>query len=137
MILKLNSPCSLNMGEDLEFIDNFYKGKKVTSNFLNFRPLFKGVKTGKYYLLICTVRDYSFLGVELNFEDGFKIITPDHYKLKNYNYYKVDKNLPFVEEILTNWRKSDPLVHMGSYTHSKISKIKGYSYAYEYNGKFY
>jgi len=60
-----------------------------------------------------------------------------NYKLKNYNYYKVDRGLPFVEEILTNWRKSDPLVHMGYRTHNKISKINGYSYAYEYNGKFY
>ena len=131
MFLKLNNQFSLNIGEDLQFICNFIKGKNDKS-FLKYRPLFRGVKTGKEYLLVL-LKD-KHLGIEINFlQDDSRILIPKkQLKFRVYNYYYLDNDFSKINKIFTEWKESNPVIQG-----DKISEIPNYTWAYQFNGKRY
>jgi len=138
MILKLIYPHSINLGEDLEFIANFHKGKKFTKDIENLRPLFKGVNSNKEYLMMNhLIPIFNFEEVDLDFTTNFIRISPTQLNNGVYKYHYMDHDISKVEDILSYWRNSDPMVHLGNYTHQTISKIQNYHGAYEFNGKIY
>ena len=139
MILEANRPYGLNFGEDLEYISTFTKGK-VKSKVINYRLLFRGVNTGKEYLLFLGTRE-NFFGRpkshSIEYVDQWKTITPDHLKNKNYNYYKIGFDPITVEDFLDEWKKSDPMIHVGNYQHQFLTKINGYTWTYKFNNKLF
>ena len=137
MILEI-SKHGLNFGENLEYVSTFTKGK-TKPKVENYRLLFKGVKTGKEHILFISTRP-GFFGrdcsrIEFLDVSACKVISPDHIKLKNYNYYKLGVDPNTVEEFLETWKKSDPMVYIGNYLHQFISKVNGYTWTYKFNNK--
>lgn len=141
MLIKLLKPHALNLGEDYKYIATFCKGKgKLTLE--KMRILCKGVKTGKEIFLGLEGRE-NFFGRTLSYQvftiDVSEWVTPDHAKgeKKMYNYYRVSSNISTVDEFFTAWLNSDPMVHIGNYTHQFVTAIKDYKGAYEFNNKVY
>lgn len=139
MILEI-SKHGLNFGENLEYISTFIKGK-TKPKIENYRLLFKGVKTGKEYILFISTTE-NFFGrerVRLEYLDGgfWKVISPDHIKFKNYNYYKLGVDTNSVEEFFETWKKSDPMIYSGDGFHQFISKVDGYTWTYKFNNKLF
>ena len=67
MIIEFNSPHSLNMGEDFEYIATFIKGKiKGQTKIENYRIVTKGVNLVKklyfFYLIIVIYIIETYLG---------------------------------------------------------------------------
>lgn len=137
MILKLNKPYALNLGEDLEFIQMYLKGKKKKHDITEYRPLFKGLKTGQLYLFIPDERELfgkKVMQINLIMDQEINIKPDGTIKNKVYNYYPSTGNQK-LEEIFDRWKSLDSWVHVGNCQHNNISKVKGYTFAYEFNGK--
>jgi hypothetical protein len=135
MIIEFNSPHSLNMGEDFEYISTYNKGKKTSVE--NYRILIKGKKTGKEGLLMLEKRENMF-GKDryhIGFIDEYKTLNENHLKNKNYNYYDIGDDPKTVEDFFNLWKNSDPLIHIGGKTHQFLSKIPNYNYSYKFNKK--
>ncbi len=145
MNLEFNNTHSLNMGEDMEFVSIFVKGKKKNYKWHEYRPLFIGLKTGKEYLLIMTVHENDprramFMGAELHFIDNSHFITINNtqLKLKNYNYYFLNNDFNIVNTMLEEWKKTNPLIKIKDEKiapYAKMNNISGYTYAYKFNNK--
>lgn len=138
MILELDKVHALNFEENLEYVDTYVKGKNTKPSVESYRILFKGVNTGKEYILFLRKLE-KFFGkpfiYEVNYLDDFNIISPTQLKFKNYNYYQIPNNPTHVEELFDAWKKSDPMVHVGGCQHSFISTCQNYSWSYRFNGK--
>ncbi len=142
MILQLNKKrFALNLGEDFEYINTYIKGKRGKHIAENYRIHLRGVTTGQDILFFISGRD-NFFGRKKSY--AIKIIRFNEMmvsdnKIKNgvYNYYKLDVDPSRVDEVLTAWKNSDPMVHVGNYEHQFITAIKDYTAAYKFNGKSY
>ena len=145
MILQLNKKrFALNLGEDFEYINTYIKGKRGKHIADNYRLHFRGVTTGQDILFFIISRGDNFFGRKNSYEIntiqfGSMMVSDDktHIKFKNYNYYKLDAAPSRVDEVLTAWKNSDPMVHVGNYEHQFITAIKDYTAAYKFNGKSY
>lgn len=142
MILEINRTAGPNYGEDLEYVATYLKGKKASDkNPLSYRILFKGVKTGKEYILWIEERRWIQNRIIYFFESlsqgDYKYISPTHIKNKCYNYYHLSTDPKYVHLMLKTWKKSDPLVHIGNFIHQNISNIKNYTWTYRFENKEY
>ncbi len=132
---------ALNLGQDFGFIGNYYKGKLKNESKLEItrlRPLFLGLNDCEEYILSLELG--GFTRAELNFMEinRMKIIKPgEHIKLKNYNYYFLNKDLNLVNKLFQAWKDAKPGVHLGNYEHQHMDKIKNYTWAYKFNGVEY
>lgn len=138
MVLELNKDkYALNMGEDMEFVALYSKGKTAKSIF-DFRPLFKGLTTGKLYLMMMSNNRPAHLGYQIDMMD---IEVPDPKLIKNgkYKYHLINtvNGVVIVGDMFNVWKLSNPLVHAGTFIHRVISDIPDYTYAYSFNGKLY
>lgn len=138
MILELNKPYALNLGEDFKFTGNYYKGKlqgKIKTE--NLRPMFKGVNSGDEIILL--LEPYNdFLGNRISLISSIDYkYEPIYKRIKNgvYNYYFLNNDVSLVEGFFTLWKNSNPLIHIGNKTHQKMNKISNYTYAYKFNNK--
>lgn len=145
MIINFNQPYSLNFGEDFNYISTFVNSELVKSNtaptIKDYRILVEGVKTKNLVLLF--VNEMNFFGknrYRIEFIEGFKL-TPNHIRNKGrdktYFYNDIGYNPSNVEDMLDAWKKSDPMVHVGSKTHQFISRANGYTWSYKFNNKTY
>jgi len=129
------------MGEDFEYVDTFMKGKDTKIKVENIRLLLRGVKTGTEMFFFIYKRE-NFFGQDRFIVEQIELshckkLTNDHYKFKNYNYYRKGKDSLDVEFVFTLWADRDPMVHVGNYTHQFISKISGYKGSYKFEDKIY
>ena len=153
MELIINPPYGLNIGENLEFVANYHKGKKPTYDIMNVRSHFRGVNTGKDMLLYCADKFMGALPPVLqgvlggSFQPGKSIMSIEfyeltemevgHYRNKQYHYYFMNNNPLMVNQWLRSWKESNPLIHLGNLTHMNMNNIREYSWAYEFNGQQY
>jgi len=141
LYLEINEPYGqrfdLTKHEELEFIGVYHKGKKLSNNFENYRPLFKATKSGFEYLLI-NHKNEDFFGRTLDFTNDFKVIEPGKIlKIKNYNYYYLSDDPIKVNAIFEAWINSNPLVYIGDKLFQKLDKINNYTWAFYFNGLEY
>ena len=146
MILQLNKKrFALNLGEDFEYINTYIKGKRGKHIADNYRLHFRGVTTGQDILIfIAAFSKQHYIGMRiwyqlhiLQFNEIMVSDNKNHIKNCVYNYYKLDADPSRVDEVLTAWKNSDPMVHVGNYEHQFITAIKDYTAAYKFNGKSY
>ena len=138
MIIELNSPYSLNLGSNIEYISTYVKGK-VKSKVEDYRILVK-TQSGDDLLLMLEPRPGFFgrkLSYSIGYIDSFKVISQDHLKNKVYNYYNIGFDPQTVEDFFDLWKSSDPMIHIGNKTHQSLTNINGYTYAYKFNNKLY
>lgn len=138
MNIEINKPYANNYGEELEYISTYIKGKSG-KGVKDYRILVRGVKSGTERLLFLDPRE-NFFGRKVMYligECGFKYITPDLLKNKNYNYYNLGYDPSTVDEFFSEWISKDPFVHVGNYQHTFRSMIKDYTWAYKFNNKLY
>ena len=142
MIIEISTH-GLNLGEDLEYVNTYIKGKGK-SGVENYRILTRGVKTGQERILFLEHRP-NFFGRQNSYMiesldddmDNFQHISPDHIKNRNYNYYKFGYDLNTVDEFFTKWIKGDPMVSVGGYQHQFVTSINNYTWTYRFNNKDY
>lgn len=139
-MLEFDKVHALNLGENLEYVDTYVKGKNTKQTVESYRILFRGVNTGKEWILFLGKME-NFFGkpfiyrIEHLNDIDFKRISPFQLKNKNYNYYLIQNNPKHVEELFDAWKSSDPMVHVGGCQHSFISRCLNYSWAYRFNNK--
>jgi hypothetical protein len=136
MIIEFLQPHALNLDEDFEFVETYCN--KADINVPNYRLKLRGVSTGKEILLGLFER----LGPEhahyiLFAIDDFKQVSPTNIKQQHYSYHLLDSDIVKVEDFFKLWKGSDPMVHLGNYTHSFISRISNYKGSYRFNNTTY
>lgn len=137
MILKCNQPFALNLGEDLEFISVFAKGKKKQS-VSDYRVRLRGVNSNKEFLFGLEKPDPhrdSFLGQRILLLDqtDWTVVTPTHFKNRNWNYYYLNSDSSVLNSILQEWKNSSPMIHIGNFIHQRMNLHSAYTWAYEFN----
>jgi hypothetical protein len=139
MLLEINKPYGVNLGENLVLTGTYVKGKKKIADFDNYdlRFLFEGEATKKKYVLV--LEKHPVGGERLDFmsADGFKFQSSGVIKNRYYNYYPIESDGSHFEEILKIWRESDPLVRVSKSWHKRVSDSLSYTWAYRFNGKKY
>jgi len=144
MILQINRPYGLNLGEDFEFICNYYKGKKTTYDPSKIRTHFRGVNTNTDILMYFESDAFGLKSIGnliggtigILYFNNLKVIEEGrHYKNKNYNYYYLDNNPLKVVQWLRMWKNTNPAVHIGDLTHMRIDNIQNYSWTYRFNNE--
>lgn len=136
MIIEFLRPHALNLEEDFEFISIFKS--RSNQGVEDYRLLLKSVTTGTEVLLGMYERpgpDHSHL--VLFTIDDFKFISPTNIKQQQYSYHWFSNDITKVEDFFNLWKNSDPMVHLGNYRHSFISKIPNYQGSYRFNGITY
>lgn len=136
MIIEFLAPHALNLGEDFEFIETYCN--KANLFISNYRLKLKGVSTGIEILLGVHERPGPEHSQYVLFIiDDFKQVSPINIKQQQYSYHLLDNDITRVEDFFKMWKNSDPMVHLGNYRHSFISKIPNYQGSYRFNGITY
>jgi hypothetical protein len=132
---------SLNLGEDVEYIAAFIKGKAKPKT-ENIRILVKGLKTGDEYLLMLEGRE-NFFGRKISYTispipvNDYNYKTIDLIKIRYFNYYRLDSDPSHVHDFFSLWKSSDPMIHTGNLRHQFLSTIKGYKGSYRFDNITY
>lgn len=148
----------LNLSEDWEFRGVYVKGKKEVYTSDDYRFLVKRTSHDGSVLEdeLVLLYFHQRVGLEIfgktldviGLYGGLKIVG-SHFRYKNYNYYYLNNDKALLSAAFNDWKLSDPLLSDGKkHKHfldlggfgglkQNLSKIKGYSGSYEFDGIVY
>lgn len=136
MVIEFLQPHALNLGEDFEFVSAFKS--RSNQGVEDYRLLLKGVNTGTQILLGMHEQDGPDHPHFVLFTiDNFIFVSTTNIKQQQYSYHWFSNDITKVKDFFNLWRNSDPMVHLGNYRHSFISKIPNYQGSYRFNGIIY